>query len=65
MSTPNPGNVRQAVPFFLVTSMDASLRYYVDNMWVTSLTDPDGYRLDFESMTDAPEESECMEEEEP
>lgn len=30
-------------------------------MWVTSLTDPDGYRLDFESPTDAPEESEYNE----
>ena len=128
-------NVRQAVPFFGVSSMEASLRYYVDGlgftmtlkwidegklrwcwlerggaslmlqefkrewapegtlgagvsicficddalalyreftakgieakrpfvgnaMWVTSLKDPDGYRLDFESMTDAPEETE-------
>jgi hypothetical protein len=23
-------------------------------MWVTSFTDPDGYRLDFESLTDIP-----------
>ena len=128
-------NVRQAVPFFGVSSMEASLRYYVDGlgftmtlkwidegklrwcclerggaalmlqefkrewapegklgvgvsicficddalalyrefiakgieakrpfvgnaMWVTSLIDPDGYRLDFESTTDAPEETE-------
>lgn len=34
-----------------------------NNMWVTSLTDPDGYRIDFESMTDAPEESEYSEDE--
>jgi hypothetical protein len=27
-------------------------------MWVTSLSDPDGYRLDFESDTDAPEDTE-------
>jgi hypothetical protein len=27
-------------------------------MWVTSLSDPDGYRLDFESDTDVPEETE-------
>ncbi len=27
-----------------------------NNMWVTSLADPDGYKLDFESPTDAPEE---------
>lgn len=127
-------NVKQAVPFFMITDMERSLRYYVDglafvmtnkwipdgkirwcwleiggaalmlqeyrgdrvpqekrgvgvsvcfqcqdalqiyrdlkargieakrpfvgnNMWVTSLTDPDGYKIDFESPTDAPEES--------
>ena len=26
-----------------------------NNLWVTSLIDPDGYRLDFESPTDVPE----------
>lgn len=26
-----------------------------NNLWVTSFTDPDGYRLDFESPTDVPE----------
>lgn len=26
-------------------------------MWVTSLTDPDGYRIDFESATDTPEDT--------
>ena len=32
-------------------------RPYVGNrLWVTSFTDPDGYRLDFESPADAPEE---------
>ncbi len=127
-------NVKQAVPFFMITDMERSLRYYVDglgfvmtnkwtpegkirwcwleiggaalmlqeyrggrvpqekrgvgvsvcfqgqdalqiyrdvrargievkrpfvgnNMWVTSLTDPDGYKIDFQSPTDAPEES--------
>jgi lactoylglutathione lyase len=31
---------------------------YVGNgLWVTSLLDPDGYHLDFESPTDAPEET--------
>ncbi len=135
-------NVRQAVPFFMVTSMEQSLRFYIDGLgfimknkwidegklrwcwleigdaaimlqeyrkdgphsfkpegkpgvgvtvcfmcrdaltiyrdviargieakrpfvgnalWVTSLTDPDGYRLDFESPTDAPEETEYAE----
>jgi lactoylglutathione lyase len=34
-------------------------RPFVGNrMWVTSLEDPDGYSLHFESPTDAPEESE-------
>ena len=28
-----------------------------NNMWVTILTDPDGYKLDFESSTDVPEET--------
>jgi len=126
-------NVKQAVPFFGVTSMDVSLRFYVEtlgftmknrwiddgklrwcwlalddvaimlqefttppepprgngvticficddalalyrvwkergvamkrpfvgnNSWVVELTDPDGYRLLFESDSDAPEESE-------
>jgi hypothetical protein len=27
-------------------------------MWVTSLTDPSGYRIEFESPADAPEEAE-------
>jgi len=133
----NP-NVKQAVPFFMVTNLEASLRYYVDGlgfrmkhqwiddgklrwcwlelggaalmlqdylkgrapadkpgvgvcicfqctdalkiyrelksrgieakrpfvgnaMWVTAVIDPDGYHLDFESPTDAPEESELPE----
>jgi lactoylglutathione lyase len=29
-----------------------------NNMWVVSFTDPDGYRLDFESVTDVAEETE-------
>jgi hypothetical protein len=28
-----------------------------NNLWVTSVTNPDGHRLDFESPTDAPEET--------
>jgi lactoylglutathione lyase len=28
-----------------------------NNLWVTSFTDPDGYRLDFESPTDVPEDT--------
>jgi lactoylglutathione lyase len=133
-----PSNVRQAVPFFHVTDIEASLRFYVDGLgcimtdqwlpagrvrwcwlqlgdaalmlqqywrdgrpagapdgplgqgvsicfmcadaiaiyrelvsrgitaqrpfvgnglWVTSVSDPDGYRLDFESPTDVPEDT--------
>ena len=32
-----------------------------NNLWVTALTDPDGYRLDFESPTDVPEDTEYTE----
>jgi hypothetical protein len=32
-----------------------------NRLWVVSLTDPDGYRIEFESPTDAPEESELDE----
>jgi lactoylglutathione lyase len=136
--TTTPANVQQAVPFFMVSNLEASLRYYVDGlgfrmkhqwidqgklrwcwlelggaalmlqdylkrpapadkpgvgvcicfqcvdalkiyreiksrgieakrpfvgnaMWVTAVTDPDGYDLDFESPTDAPEESQFNE----
>jgi catechol 2,3-dioxygenase-like lactoylglutathione lyase family enzyme len=137
--TTTTANVQQAVPFFMVSNIEASLRFYVDglgfrrtkkwivdgkirwcwleigrvaimlqeygtdsplttaklgegvsvcfqckdalaiyhetvarglkpktpfvgnNMWVTILTDPDGYKLDFESPTDVPEETEYTE----
>ncbi len=140
--TKTEANVKQAVPFFLVSNMEASLRFYVDGlgfemknkwidegklrwcwleigtaalmlqepraegrdswkpegkggvgvsvcfqckdalalyreftsrgiqakrpfvgnaMWVTTVKDPDRYTLDFESPTDAPEESEYSE----
>jgi lactoylglutathione lyase len=37
-------------------------RPFVGNgLWVVSVADPDGYRIDFESPTDAPEESELEE----
>jgi len=35
--------------------------YVGNNLWVTSFTDPDGYRLDFESPTDVPEDTEYLE----
>ena len=37
-------------------------RPFVGNrLWVVSVTDPDGYRMEFSSPTDAPEESELAE----
>jgi len=138
LKTKTDANVQQAVPFFMVSNMEESLRYYVDglrfqmtkkwidegklrwcrlehgnaalmlqefrtegpnsrviegkrglgvsicficenapaiyrdvtsrgikastpfvgnNMWVTSVSDPDCYRIDFESYTDTPEET--------
>jgi lactoylglutathione lyase len=35
--------------------IEAAEPFVGTGMWVTSLTDPDGYRLDFESGTDVPE----------
>jgi lactoylglutathione lyase len=32
-----------------------------NHMWVVSVTDPDGYRIDFESWTDVPEETRLSE----
>lgn len=37
--------------------LDASTPEVGNGMWVTGLDDPDGYRLEFESPTDAPEDS--------
>jgi catechol 2,3-dioxygenase-like lactoylglutathione lyase family enzyme len=42
--------------------IQASRPFVGNGMWVTSLSDPDGYRLDFESYTDVPEETEYAEE---
>lgn len=41
--------------------VDAKRPFVGNGYWVTSMTDPDGYRLYFESVTDAPEESELAE----
>lgn len=38
--------------------IEASNPFVGNAMWVTSLSDPDGYRLDFESVTDVPEGTE-------
>ena len=32
-----------------------------NSMWVTSLSDPDGYQLEFESVTDTPEDTKLSE----
>ena len=32
-----------------------------NNMWVTIVTDPDGYKLDFESSTEVPEDTKLSE----
>ena len=47
---------------FKQRGVDAKRPFVGNRMWVTSTVDPDGYRLDFESQTDAPEESEFSEE---
>ena len=39
----------------LARGLAASRPFVGNHLWVTSLTDPDGYRLDFESPTDVPE----------
>ena len=42
----------------LISRRIAAQRPFVGNgLWVTSVSDPDGYRLDFESPTDVPEET--------
>jgi hypothetical protein len=42
----------------LVARGIAAQRPFVGNgLWVTSVSDPDGYRLDFESPTDVPEDT--------
>jgi catechol 2,3-dioxygenase-like lactoylglutathione lyase family enzyme len=37
--------------------IEASPPFVGNGMWVTSLRDPDGYRIEFESVTDIPEET--------
>lgn len=37
--------------------MEPSRPFVGNHMWVTSLVDPDGYRIDFESYTDVPEDT--------
>jgi lactoylglutathione lyase len=42
---------------FKSRGIETRTRPFVGNKWVVPLTDPDGYRIDFESFTDALEES--------
>lgn len=37
--------------------IQASTPFVGNGMWVTSLSDPDGYRIEFESSTDVPEDT--------
>jgi uncharacterized glyoxalase superfamily protein PhnB len=44
---------------FKSRGIQTRMRPFVGNgLWVVPLSDPDGYRIDFQSSTDAPEESE-------
>ena len=42
---------------FTAKDVTISEPFVGNNMWVTAFTDPDGYKLDFESPTDVPEET--------
>ena len=43
---------------FRARGLDASRPFVGNNMWVTMVVDPDGFRLEFHSPTDAGEDSE-------
>ena len=42
---------------FRSRGIEAKEPFVGNSMWVTVLSDPDGYKLDFESVTDVPEET--------
>ena len=42
----------------ILRGIHASKPFVGNGMWVTSLSDPDGYKIEFESPTDVPEETE-------
>jgi lactoylglutathione lyase len=46
---------------FTSRGLDASEPQVGNGLWVTCLTDPDGYRLEFASPTDVPEETKLSE----
>ena len=46
---------------FRARGIDAKEPEVGNSMWVTVLSDPDGYKLDFESVTDTPEDTKLSE----
>ena len=46
---------------FKSRGIDAKRPFVGNGLWVTEIVDPDGYRLSFESPSDAPEETEYAE----
>ncbi|HUT20009.1 MAG TPA: VOC family protein [Anaerolineae bacterium] len=65
------GNVGEGVSIYFICAdalaiyrevtargIQASRPFVGNGMWVTSLSDPDGYRIEFESSTDVPEGTE-------
>ena len=46
---------------FKARGVDAKRPFVGNGLWVTQIVDPDGYKLDFESPSDAPEETEYSE----
>ena len=42
---------------FIAKGVEIKEPFVGNNMWVVVVTDPDGYKLDFESLTDVPEET--------
>ncbi len=46
---------------FRSRGIDAQEPFVGNSMWVTCFSDPDGYKLDFESLTDLPEETKLSE----
>ena len=46
---------------FQSRGIEAAEPFVGNSMWVTVLNDPDGYKLDFESMTDVPEDTKLSE----
>jgi hypothetical protein len=42
---------------FIANGVEIKEPFVGNNLWVVAFNDPDGYRLDFESPTDVPEET--------